>query len=86
MRSTGPALRPVSPRSRRSLRPSGPSPKRAARGGGVPGFYVSSMSFRAANPYPLAGVPGFEPGLSVLETDVLTVDTIPLCATMSAER
>src|SRR5262245_8617769 len=25
-----------------------------------------------------AGVPGFEPGLSVLETDVLTVDTIPL--------
>ena len=29
--------------------------------------------------YPLAGVPGFEPGLSVLETDVLTVDTIPLC-------
>ena len=29
--------------------------------------------------YPnLAGVPGFEPGLSVLETDVLTVDTIPL--------
>jgi hypothetical protein len=26
----------------------------------------------------LAGVPGFEPGLSVLETDVLTVDTIPL--------
>ena len=27
----------------------------------------------------LAGVPGFEPGLSVLETDVLTVDTIPLC-------
>jgi hypothetical protein len=28
----------------------------------------------------LAGVPGFEPGLSVLETDVLTVDTIPLRA------
>ena len=27
----------------------------------------------------LAGVPGFEPGLSVLETDVLAVDTIPLC-------
>ena len=26
----------------------------------------------------LAGVPGFEPGRSVLETDVLTVDTIPL--------
>src|SRR5204863_1537735 len=26
----------------------------------------------------LAGVPGFETGLSVLETDVLTVDTIPL--------
>ena len=28
----------------------------------------------------MAGVPGFEPGLSVLETDVLTVDTIPLRA------
>ena len=26
-----------------------------------------------------AGVSGFEPELSVLETDVLTVDTIPLC-------
>src|SRR6185369_5276009 len=26
----------------------------------------------------VAGVPGFEPGLSVLETDVLTVDTIHL--------
>ena len=26
----------------------------------------------------MAGVPGFEPGLSVLETDVLAVDTIPL--------
>jgi hypothetical protein len=26
----------------------------------------------------LAGVPGFEPGLAVLETVVLTVDTIPL--------
>ncbi len=25
-----------------------------------------------------SGVPGFEPGLSVLETDVLTIDTIPL--------
>ena len=33
-----------------------------------------SLSFQTA----LAGVPGFEPGLSVLETDVLTVDTIPL--------
>ena len=78
MRSTGPALRPASPRSRRSPRPSGPSPKRAARGAGVPGFSISSMSFRAAIRYSLAGVPGFEPGLSVLETDVLTVDTIPL--------
>jgi hypothetical protein len=26
----------------------------------------------------LTGVPGLEPGLSVLETDVLTTDTIPL--------
>jgi hypothetical protein len=25
-----------------------------------------------------SGVPGVEPGLSVLETDVLTIDTIPL--------
>src|SRR6185503_16060623 len=33
----------------------------------------------------LAGVPGFEPGLSVLETDVLTVDTIPLCQFPNAE-
>jgi hypothetical protein len=33
-----------------------------------------TSSFKAA----MAGVPGFEPGLSVLETDVLTVDTIPL--------
>src|SRR5688500_7129635 len=34
-------------------------------------------------PSHLAGVPGFEPGLSVLETDVLTVDTIPLRITWS---
>ena len=26
----------------------------------------------------MAGAPGFEPGLSVLETDVLAVDTMPL--------
>ena len=35
-------------------------------------------SLRLTSKYYLAGVPGFEPGLSVLETDVLTVDTIPL--------
>ena len=34
----------------------------------------------------LAGVPGFEPGLSVLETDVLTVDTIPLREGSAGER
>ena len=34
----------------------------------------------------LAGVPGFEPGLSVLETDVLTVDTIPLRVRSGASR
>ena len=28
----------------------------------------------------MAGVPGFEPGLTVLETAVLTIDTIPLHA------
>src|SRR6266567_1112107 len=33
----------------------------------------------------LAGVPGFEPGLSVLETDVLAVDTIPLCRFPTAD-
>ena len=39
----------------------------------------SSSSFDTRTFYTsLAGVPGFEPGLSVLETDVLTVDTIPL--------
>ena len=32
----------------------------------------------AARRYIRAGVSGFEPELSVLETDVLTVDTIPL--------
>src|SRR6266404_1809547 len=37
----------------------------------------SSLDTRTFYPN-LAGVPGFEPGLSVLETDVLTVDTIPL--------
>ena len=37
-------------------------------------FDTHPVLFRAI----LAGVPGFEPGLSVLETDVLTVDTIPL--------
>src|SRR3954470_23119540 len=31
------------------------------------------------------GVPGLEPGLSVLETDVLTTDTIPLRERMKAE-
>src|SRR5262245_51630495 len=34
----------------------------------------------------LAGVPGFEPGLSVLETDVLAVDTIPLRSGDAAKR
>jgi hypothetical protein len=32
-----------------------------------------------------SGVPGLEPGLSVLETDVLTIDTIPLQEGMRAE-
>ena len=27
----------------------------------------------------MAGVPGFEPGPKVLETSMLTIDTIPLC-------
>src|SRR6185295_1322034 len=41
-------------------------------------FQPYSNFFEAASLVHLAGVPGFEPGLSVLETDVLTVDTIPL--------
>jgi len=45
-------------------------------------FYViHDLADFDTNPFlnnSLAGVPGFEPGLSVLETDVLTVDTIPL--------
>src|SRR6266849_1150778 len=42
--------------------------------------FVFVFVLQPANFFPalLAGVPGFEPGLSVLETDVLTVDTIPL--------
>ena len=86
-RPTGPTRGPLSPRSRRAPRPSTPSPKRAARGDGsdASGFSISSMIsltfFDTQQPSLnfLAGVPGFEPGLSVLETDVLTVDTIPLC-------
>src|SRR5262245_10805384 len=50
-------------------------------------IFTSSQTFSMKGDFPipvhflsrfLAGVPGFEPGLSVLETDVLTVDTIPL--------
>ncbi len=85
-RPRGPTRGPLNPRSRRTPRPSCPSPKRAARGDGsdASGFSISSMVpltfFDTQRPSPdfLAGVPGFEPGLSVLETDVLTVDTIPL--------
>src|ERR1700704_1198965 len=51
----------------------------------APKFSSSSSSLDTSSLDPrtflygnLAGVPGFEPGLSVLETDVLTVDTIPL--------
>ena len=85
-RPMGPIRGPLRPRSRRAPRPSAPSPKRAVRGDGseASGLSISSMvsltfldtqlpSFNL-----MAGVPGFEPGLSVLETDVLTVDTIPL--------
>lgn len=40
---------------------------------------VSSISPQTVPPEnTLAGAPGFEPGLSVLETDVLTIDTMPL--------
>ena len=78
-------LGPLKPRSRRVPRPSWPSPKRAVRGaGGAWGFSISAMmsptffDTQHSLSHYLAGVPGFEPGLSVLETDVLTVDTIPL--------
>ena len=96
-RCKNPVRGPASPRSRRTARPSAPSPNLAARGDGVPmgfttevsragvgsprapKFSVSCSSFDTQTFYTsLAGVPGFEPGLSVLETDVLTVDTIPL--------
>src|SRR6476469_9530532 len=46
---------------------------------------LSQPSSPIAHSSKLAGVPGFEPGLSVLETDVLTVDTIPLRLRMKAE-
>src|SRR5829696_1546530 len=73
----GPDCDPLWPRSRRATLPSAPSPKRAVRGGtnGASGLSVSAIK-RSINQ--MAGVPGFEHGLSVLETDVLTVDTIPL--------
>ena len=73
-------------RSRRATF-SGPSLKRALRGVpiGASGLSVSAITTlhclaadSDAVEFQLAGVPGFEPGLSVLETDVLTVDTIPL--------
>jgi hypothetical protein len=50
-----------------------------AGSGSAPKFSLSFSSIDTETFYTnLAGVPGFEPGLSVLETDVLTVDTIPL--------
>jgi hypothetical protein len=52
---------------------------RAGVGSSIAPKFSSSVSFATRTFYAnLAGVPGFEPGLSVLETDVLTVDTIPL--------
>jgi hypothetical protein len=53
---------------------------RAGAGSGRASKFSSSVSFIDTRTFytNLAGVPGFEPGLSVLETDVLTVDTIPL--------
>jgi hypothetical protein len=74
--------------------PMGLSTEVSRAGVGSPRAPKSSVSFSSdtrtfyAN---LAGVPGFEPGLSVLETDVLTVDTIPLltfadCQSSNADR
>ena len=58
----------------------------AAGSGSAPKFSSLSSSFDTLTFYTkLAGVPGFEPGLSVLETDVLTVDTIPLHKRTKAE-
>ena len=53
---------------------------RAGAGSGRAPMFSSSDSFIDTRTFytNLAGVPGFEPGLWVLETDVLTVDTIPL--------
>ena len=57
-----------------------PVPVQAERQGFRLRFLLSTLllSIRELLYTILAGVPGFEPGLSVLETDVLTVDTIPL--------
>ena len=78
---------PSAPSPNRAARgdgvPTGFSPEvsRAGAGSGRAPKSSSSESFIDTRTLysNLAGVPGFEPGLSVLETDVLTVDTIPLC-------
>src|SRR6185503_6197488 len=62
----------------RSPRDTLPSPRSLYELVGAP-MDASALSISAMNNFQtMAGVPGFEPGLSVLETDVLTVDTIPL--------
>src|SRR4030095_7201657 len=62
----------------RSPRDTLPSPRSLNELAGAP-MDASALSISAMNNFQtMAGVPGFEPGLSVLETDVLTVDTIPL--------
>jgi hypothetical protein len=70
--------------------PTGFSPEvsRAGAGSGRAPKSSSSESFIDTRTLysNLAGVPGFEPGLSVLETDVLTVDTIPLRKGMTGVR
>src|SRR5438045_7392828 len=48
-------------------------------------LFDTRLYFLLKLPFERTGVPGFEPGLSVLETDVLTIDTIPLWEMMNDE-
>src|SRR5437763_351058 len=48
-------------------------------------LFDTRLYFLPRTPFERTGVPGLEPGLSVLETDVLTTDTIPLRERMNAE-
>lgn len=42
---------------------------------------LGSWTFNGNSNYSVAGAPGLEPGPSVLETDMLAIDTMPLLRT-----